>query len=156
VRVLLYVIFWINAVLGLPLSLIGLLMAYSLVASSTSFWWYRVGGILLGGAVVTGWWLLYGYGCAVFRGNAPIQWADFWQLSSSMNLAAVVTVVLFAIVFPDPSSGVTLTDLPRLNTVLELSVYWIWPLVMSILSLAILRIGNGPLQERGATSETDA
>lgn len=153
-RVLVYIVFWVNTILGLPLSLFGLLMAYSLVASSMSFWWSRIGGVLLGGAILTGWWLLYGYGCAVFRGNTPIPWSNFWCLSASMNVAAVAAVVLFGLIFPDPSSGVTLTDLPRVNTVLELFIFWTWPLVMAILSLVILLLGNGPLENRSATSET--
>ena len=66
-----------------------------------------------------------------------------------MNVAAVAAVVLFGMIFPDPSSGVTLTDLPRVKIVLE-SFY--------LLGLATRdghpELGYPPCRKRSAASRS--
>jgi hypothetical protein len=138
-RTLLHIIFWPNVVMGLPFSFIGLLIAESYLTVPPDCRGVDE-ALTLGSVIVVGWWLLYGYGCAAFQRDTPVAWRSFWWTSFTINLAVVVGAIGKGLLIPSPAPSIALASSGQVNTILELSIFWGWPLIMTVLSYAVLAI----------------
>ena len=133
-RILIGLIYWPNVIICIPASVAGLWFGLNVIHAYDDLYV----GIIICVAVILGWWLTYGYHTAFFHGITPLSWRVFWSVSIGENVVLVllwvVSILQNSASHQQPHSHAD----DAISDLLSTSVFWGWPLVVTLLSAAAL------------------